>query len=215
MPNWCYTDAVFYGDEENVAKFANELERLENIQRPNEQPWLLTSDSRWLGYLAGETLGKDVDSDYPCRGTITSWEPGEDSITFQYESAWSPCYKLMVDLAKHYDLKFAFWAEETGLGLYEKFDPDGRLSDICSKWVVWFNQNSEAEVEYREYFSILEMACDPRLAELGIKADMSDDEVSEILNAYDTHTNPITEKWEQICYMPIKTYKTIEELLES
>ena len=141
MPNWCDNHIFFYGYSDDVERLYSKIKTTSTIKdmvRQEITPGF--DDQDWLGTLA-LVMGFNVcgyklisnsiiktenekDTDYPCRGQITSdisieFDGDGGHLDFYYESAWAPCDELMIAIAEKFNLDISQMSEEPGCGLYK------------------------------------------------------------------------------------------------
>ena len=167
MPNWCYTQYIFYTENNNY----HDLERFYNIIKNNidaeSQPGR-NYENRWLGKIA--EVHNIATDEIPCRGSIeylSHYNTGDTSFALDTETAWIPCTQLWEVLLTHYnDVKFVYLAEEPGMELFINSDVDENYFDqkyllmISSNTVPngWYKQqDTKPDTVYiHEYFSDFE-----------------------------------------------------------
>lgn len=134
MANWCSTAVTLTGNADEVNELYQMMVRLENVSEPAINNGF---GKTWLGCLVAE-LGKTWE-EVSCRGEWSSLEMKGDVITFNTESAWSPCTEVF-DLIKSVfpSIQIFYFAEEMGCLLLETNDFDGRyyperyMVDLCT-----------------------------------------------------------------------------------
>ena len=128
------------------------MKDLEKRQKPSVQNGFGTT---WLGCLV-EALGESWEKIY-CRGTWDNLKFNGEVLTFNTETAWSPCNEMFDMVCEKYPtLRYFYQSEEPGMCEYwtnddkGKYFPDRYYVDVCT---------SEEEY-YSEYFQDLESVYD-------------------------------------------------------
>ena len=128
------------------------MKDLEKRQKPSVQKGFGTT---WLGCLV-EALGESWEKIY-CRGTWDNLKFNGEVLTFNTETAWSPCNEMFDMVCEKYPtLRYFYQSEEPGMCEYwtnddeGKYFPDRYYVDVCT---------SEEEY-YSEYFQDLESVYD-------------------------------------------------------
>ncbi len=144
MPNWCWTSMRFHGNKTEIEDFHKKLEEFTSKNYMEN-----CFGTMWLGnILCGAGLtdhinNSDEDLRIRCRGQILyiddiDYEFEEDiSFEVQYESAWAWVGKMwfkLIETLGYESVGFSFMSEETGVELYQKYDPYGDFED--EKWYV-------------------------------------------------------------------------------
>ena len=138
MPNWCYTHFTFHGTESEIYHFRDKIEEW------TSKTFTETSfGETWLGnilYGVGLEdridLGRDNPMNIRCRGSLTFLDTEDDirgrnnccKFTLSTETAWCPMITIWIETIKKLGYKtigFSYQAEESGVGLYEVYDPYG------------------------------------------------------------------------------------------
>lgn len=148
MPNWCSTAYAIEGNATELKKLYELMKDLEKRQKPSVQNGFGTT---WLGCLV-EALGESWEKIY-CRGTWDNLKFNGEVLTFNTETAWSPCNEMFDMVCEKYPtLRYFYQSEEPGMCEYwtnddkGKYFPDRYYVDVCT---------SEEEY-YSEYFQDLE-----------------------------------------------------------
>lgn len=144
MPNWCSTAYAIEGNATELKKLYELMKDLEKRQKPSVQNGFGTT---WLGCLV-EALGESWEKIY-CRGTWDNLKFNGEVLTFNTETAWSPCNEMFDMVCEKYPtLRYFYQSEEPGMCEYwtnddeGKYFPDRYYVDVCT---------SEEEY-YSEYF---------------------------------------------------------------
>ena len=152
MPNWCSTAYAIEGNATELKKLYELMKDLEKRQKPSVQNGFGTT---WLGCLV-EALGESWEKIY-CRGTWDNLKFNGEVLTFNTETAWSPCNEMFDMVCEKYPtLRYFYQSEEPGMCEYwtnddeGKYFPDRYYVDVCT---------SEEEY-YSEYFQDLESVYD-------------------------------------------------------
>jgi len=109
MANICSTKYVFIGSEENICRFAKDLQMVSDNSSRNE------FEQYWCLHLATDLLGEDPNtSKLYVRGEFFLEEVESNRLTLSTSTAGEPCYRLFSLLAEKYQLQHYWLAEETG-----------------------------------------------------------------------------------------------------
>lgn len=130
MPNWCFTEYIFEGKEEEIEDFHSQIEMVLYEPKKVKHGY----NEGWLGNLL-ENYGFDHEK-ISCTGEINYLgEPetdyvGEDAkCHFQVvtSTAWHPAHDVFnVILGKYYpSIKYYFRSKEDGHEIYQTNDSDG------------------------------------------------------------------------------------------
>lgn len=178
MPNWCSTSYKLLGRAGDVEKAYKALHALEETKRSQDvEPWSFLKDSRWLGYVVQDVLGKSPD-DVKCRGTFSNLSltehDGRPGIGLFTETAWGPCTDMWRLFANKFHLSLNYIADEPGCCLYEKESPDGVYP---TSYVL------DSDWEGREYFDTLEEFIKAYGEQLGIPQGSTSEQVEAIVDS--------------------------------
>ncbi|MCR5669672.1 MAG: hypothetical protein K6G10_01585 [Butyrivibrio sp.] len=137
MPNWCYTEIDFRG--EDAGKFAKYLEdaQIKGLQIAKEANMEIGFDETWLGYylLGAGVPVKDVEdgtgdvSGFRYRGEVIEFPEsceGDDSFSIRTETAWRPMLEMfdyLIDKSGFSGVSLHYYAEEPNTALYKASDP--------------------------------------------------------------------------------------------
>ena len=153
MPNWCITNYVITGREDEVAAVHKTLQKM------NARKSLLPNDwgSMWLGNIV-RLLKKNWQKVY-CRGWITDFNlVAPDRIDVSVESAWHELDEVrMLVQSNSESLRIYYQSEEPGMCIFQTNDttgtyfPERYLLDFCDE---------ERNLYLWEYFTDLEAAAD-------------------------------------------------------
>lgn len=148
MPNWCSTAYAIEGDANELQSLYELMEKLQERTEPSVPNGFGTA---WLGCLVN-ALGEDWEKVF-CRGSWYDLEFNGQVLTFNTETAWSPCNETLDVVCKKYpSLNYLYRSEEPGMALYYTNDEEGRyFSDRFCVEVC----TSEEEY-YTEYFTDLQ-----------------------------------------------------------
>lgn len=148
MPNWCSTAYAIEGDAKEVKSLydlMNELQKQKEPSVPNG------SGTAWLGCLV-DALGENWKNVF-CRGSWYDLEFDGRVLTFNTETAWSPCNEMFDMVCKKYPtLSYFYRSEEPGMALYFTNDKEGRY--FQDRFVVELCTHEEEY--YTEYFPDLQ-----------------------------------------------------------
>ena len=110
------------------------MKDLEKRQKPSVQNGFGTT---WLGCLV-EALGESWEKIY-CRGTWDNLKFNGEVLTFNTETAWSPCNEMFDMVCEKYPtLRYFYQSEEPGMCEYwtnddeGKYFPDRYYVDVCT-----------------------------------------------------------------------------------
>lgn len=121
MPNWCSSAYTIVGEEKEVEALHGLMEKLEGMREPSVPNGFGTS---WLGCLV-DALGGDCEKTY-CRGSWSDLDLQGGTLTFNTETAWSPCNEVFeLVRSKFPSISYYFLAEEGGNGMYQTNDGSG------------------------------------------------------------------------------------------
>lgn len=187
MANWCSTSYTFVGKKEELNKLFDIMKQLESMEQPFVKNGFGTN---WLGCLV-EKLGQKWDSIW-CRGEWSNLSYDDGKLLFCTETAWSAANEVMDFICKKFpSLKYYYYSEECGMGIYEtnddtgQFYPEKYFVDLC-------NVNEEFR---SEYFISLEDA----LEWIG---DMTDEAKFKSEKEVEAYFEAIQEKQENaFCYI--------------
>lgn len=148
MPNWCSTAYAIEGDAKEVKSLYDLMSGLQKQKEPS-----IHNDygSAWLGSLV-DALGEDWKKVY-CRGSWYDMEFDGRVLTFNTETAWSPCNEMFDTVCKKYPtLSYYYRSEEPGMALYSTNDKEGRY--FQDRFIV--ELCTPEEEYYTEYFPDLQ-----------------------------------------------------------
>lgn len=148
MPNWCSTAYAIEGDAKEVKSLYDLMNELQKQKEPS-----IHNDygSAWLGSLV-DALGEDWKKVY-CRGSWYDMEFDGRVLTFNTETAWSPCNEMFDTVCKKYPtLSYYYRSEEPGMALYSTNDKEGRY--FQDRFIV--ELCTPEEEYYTEYFPDLQ-----------------------------------------------------------
>jgi hypothetical protein len=124
MPNWCFNETIFYGNEDKIKEVYQKLKDTTNLVG------LRTEVIDHFNYLL-EALGVSNDDEFYVRGHIIHFELKtfkNDDLTLyiQYETAWNPVCETLDEVLEKYapTLKQVTLADESGMGVYINTDTD-------------------------------------------------------------------------------------------
>ena len=106
MPNWCYNNVTFEGEENNLENLNKLFEKTIDIQNKTGQGQLLFG------------LEESIDG-YMFDIQIQDMYPGYLNVSF--ESRWAPIPNDIVRIAELFNLQFEYDYEEGGMNLYGKY----------------------------------------------------------------------------------------------
>lgn len=148
MPNWCSTAYAIEGDAKEVKSLYDLMNGLQKQEEPSVPNGFGTA---WLGILV-DALGENWENVF-CRGSWYDLEFDGRVLTFNTETAWSPCNEVFDMVCKKYPtLSYFYRSEEPGMALYCTNDKEGRY--FQDRFVVELCTSEEEY--YTEYFSNLQ-----------------------------------------------------------
>jgi hypothetical protein len=106
MPNWCWNNVEFTGEQKNVENLCKLLEKTVDMQEKTGMGQLLFGlDGSIDGYMFDIC---NIDSD-------------EGWVSLAFQSRWSPIPNDIVRIAELFNLQFTYDYEESGMGLFGKY----------------------------------------------------------------------------------------------
>lgn len=148
MPNWCSTAYAIEGDAKEVKSLYDLMNELQKQKEPSVPNVFGTA---WLGSLV-DALGENWENVF-CRGSWYDLEFDGRVLTFNTETAWSPCNEMFDMVCKKYPtLSYFYRSEEPGMALYFTNDKEGRY--FQDRFVV--ELCTPEEEYYTEYFPDLQ-----------------------------------------------------------
>lgn len=126
MPNWCYSNITFYGDEREVEDTYQKIKKStteEYTKSMKESSVSFGND--WLGNIA-DIYGYNY-NDIPCRGMLEGdleYNKENNNFNFEISSAWSFNNEMWDRIIhdNYNNLNYVFIAEEPNMGYYENSD---------------------------------------------------------------------------------------------
>ncbi len=145
MPNWCITNYVITGREDEVAAVHKTLQKMQARKTLLPNDW----GSMWLGNIV-RLLKKDWRKIY-CRGWITDFNLiAPDRIDLTVESAWGELDEVrMLVLNNSESLKIFYQSEEPGMCIFQTNDKTGEY--FPDKYLLDWNDEAKNLYIY-EYF---------------------------------------------------------------
>lgn len=151
MPNWCYNETIFYGDERKIYEIGTKL--LEVFEK--------SEDKQIHFSILFDILGCSNDN----QPSVRAWINGvtlEDNGTLyiNYESAWNPIIESLNEVLEKYQptLKQVTQCEECGNGIYINTDKEGLyFTDRYILDISIFGDDEERFNDFK-YFVTLEGA---------------------------------------------------------
>ena len=133
MANWCETKYVFTGSRDALGELYDFLKELENCEESSVSNDFGTT---WLGNIVN-ALGYDWHN-IKCRGYWEDIWLNSTLLAFTVWSAWIPPYDIMEILKEKFTgVKYYYYAEEKGCGIFETNDFEGRF--FPERYIVLFN----------------------------------------------------------------------------
>jgi len=106
MPNWCWNNVEFTGEQKNIENLCKLLEKTVDMQEKTGMGQLLFGlDGSIDGYMFDIC---NIDSD-------------EGWVSLAFQSRWSPIPNDIVRIAELFNLQFTYDYEESGMGLFGKY----------------------------------------------------------------------------------------------
>lgn len=122
MPNWCSTAYAVEGNAKELKKLYDLMNGLQERKEPSVPNGFGTA---WLGCLV-DALGGTWKEVF-CRGNWYNLQFDGNVLTFNTETAWSPCNEVFDMVCKKYSaLRYFYQSEEPGMGLYCTNDEKGK-----------------------------------------------------------------------------------------
>ena len=162
MPNWCGSSVFFYSQDRNaIQDYRNKLEEIYKAASTVENDF----KGGWLGDFVNTLLAPEYHTDNDddncprCRGSIETppedWEIQEGGKGNWYfviytQTAWGPMIDMWVKIIeKHYQdrISIAFSAEECGMAIYVKHDPEGLFCDL-DNYYLQYDINDDYDSNY-------------------------------------------------------------------
>lgn len=133
MPNWCSTAYAIEGNAKELKKLYDLMNGLQERKEPSVPNGFGTA---WLGCLV-DAFGGNWKEVF-CRGNWYNLQFDGNVLTFNTETAWSPCNDVFDMVCEKYSaLRYFYQSEEPGMGLYCTNDEDGKYFpdrfyvDVC------------------------------------------------------------------------------------
>ena len=133
MPNWCSTAYAIEGNAKELKKLYDLMNGLQERKEPSVPNGFGTA---WLGCLV-DAFGGNWKEVF-CRGNWYNLQFDGNVLTFNTETAWSPCNDVFDMVCEKYSaLRYFYQSEEPGMGLYctndedVKYFPDRFYVDVC------------------------------------------------------------------------------------
>lgn len=128
LPNWCYTEYAFYGDDAAVKRLGNDIRRF--ISKNYMENGF---GKNWLGNIVLGYGFSYEGSSFTFRGSITELEENDGVLYIATETAWGPMTEMWDAIFdKHFQsddgenhINYVFRAEEPGNGVYINTDTKG------------------------------------------------------------------------------------------
>jgi len=157
MPNWCSSAIYFYSkDEAAIRGFKDKLIEIYNAGATVENGF----GNGWLGDYVNTLLGPeyhtDTDNNPRCRGSLEFYDElpldkrdGNWCFHIHTETAWGPMTEMwQLILEKHYpQISIAFSAEECGMAVYIKHDPNSLFFDT-DNFYIEYEMHNDYESDY-------------------------------------------------------------------
>lgn len=106
MPNWCWNNVEFTGEQKNVENLYKLFEKTIDMQEKTGHGQLLFGlDGSIDGYMF----------------EISNLDQGDNYLTLSFQSRWAPIPNDIVRIAELFDLQFTYSYDEGGMELYGKY----------------------------------------------------------------------------------------------
>ena len=106
MPNWCWNNVEFTGEQKNVENLYKLFEKTIYMQEKTGYGQLLFGlDGSIDGYMF----------------EISNLDQGDNYLTLSFSSRWAPIPNDIVRIAELFDLQFTYSYDEPGMDLYGKY----------------------------------------------------------------------------------------------
>lgn len=106
MPNWCWNNVEFTGEQKNVENLYKLFEKTIDIQEKTGMGQLLFG-------LEGSIDGYMFE--------ISNLDSDEGWISLSFQSRWAPIPNDIVRIAELFNLQFTYSYDESGMALYGKY----------------------------------------------------------------------------------------------
>ena len=119
MPNWCWNNVEFTGEQKNIDNLSKLFEKTIEMQE-------ITGQGQLLFGLEGSIDGYMFE--------ISNVDQGEGYLILSFQSRWSPIPYDIVRIAELFNLQFTYSYDEGGMSIYGKYtfeiiDGEGTLYD--------------------------------------------------------------------------------------
>lgn len=150
MANWCLSEYVIEGDAKELKNLYDLMSGLQERKEPTIRNGFGTA---WLGCLV-DALGRSWE-EVSCRGSWYNLDFDGNALSFNTETAWSPCGEVLDLVCEKYPtLRYYYRSEEPGNALYCTNDREGRY--FTDRFYV--DVRTPDEECCSEYFSDLHIA---------------------------------------------------------
>lgn len=173
MPNYVYTSHHITGQEREIRKLYEILQRVDRHPEAKERERLYYGHM-WLGYLLQELTGKDPEIE--CRGQVTGYSMDGDTVLWlSTESAWNAPYELH-DIFRQYfpTIRILYFVDVTDEG--EMYTNDVKGEVFKTRYGIALEDEDE------EFFDTLEEAQAWFFDRLGIRTNTLDELTDAIDN---------------------------------
>lgn len=134
MPNWCWNNVEFTGEQKNVENLYKLFEKTIDMQEKTGRGQLLFGlDGSIDGYMF----------------EISNLAQGDNYLTLSFQSRWSPIPNEIVRIAELFNLQFEYDYEEGGMNLYGKYTFE--YEDDEKEGVLYEQFASEEDVDSCRY----------------------------------------------------------------
>lgn len=146
MANWCITNYVIKGNEEEIAELNSIFTKYSNDE---------SHDQNWLGNIAVE-MGLSTNDVY-CRGWFWNVKlDNKKTLRMETETAWNPCFQLFDFIHKRFpSINYFFKAIEPGCEVYLTNDKEKLYFKYGSKYRVLDEKDIEKSIIAERFISNL------------------------------------------------------------
>jgi hypothetical protein len=143
MANYCITNYVFTGSKEEIA----ELYSIFNKKYSDD-----SNENNWLGNIVAEIL----DPNYTLYHKGWFWNvklEDENTLSFETETAWHPCYQLFDFISNRYFLSYYFKGYEPNCGVYVTNDVNKKYFKYGKKYNVIDERDIKGHIAVERYMA--------------------------------------------------------------
>jgi hypothetical protein len=134
MPNWCWNNVEFTGEEKNLENLSKLLDKTIEMQEKTGQGQLLFGlESSIDGYMFN----------------ISNIDSGEGWLKLSFDSRWAPIPNEIIRIAELFNLQFVCDYEEGGMSLYGKYTFE--YEDVENEGVLYEQSATEEDIDSCRY----------------------------------------------------------------